>query len=145
MGGCCFLSFSRSLQVSSIAPSATRSPRRPDDQAPPRGDACQEQPGIEGRPEQIKRFFSGAVFVSFFVYSNVLHLLCFFLFWNKLFAASPKVMNDMGAPREGPRLARDGENKACGIHSPMPPHRSLWPNSLKPSMRLSLPCSLTLA
>ena len=72
-----FLSFSRSLQVSSIAPSATRSPRRPDDQAPPRGDAGQEQPGIEGRPEQ-KIFFTGAELVSFFVFSNVLHLLYYF-------------------------------------------------------------------
>ena len=113
MGGCCFLSFSRSLQVSSIAPSATRSPRRPDDQAPPRGDAGQEQPGIEGRPEQIKRFFSGAVFVSFFVYSNVLHLLCF-LFWNKLFAASLKVINDMGPPQRAPDWPGTGKIRHAG-------------------------------
>ena len=95
-------------------PVSDSEPRRPDDQAPPRGDAGQEQPGIEGRPEQKEKdFFSGAVFVSFFVYSNVLHLLCF-LFWNKLFAASLNVINDMGPPERVPDWPGTGKIRHAG-------------------------------
>ena len=65
-------------------------PAAPTTRPHPGGMLARNNQGLRADQSKKKIFFSGAVFVSFFVYSNVLHLLCF-LFWNELIAASLKV------------------------------------------------------
>ena len=88
-------------------------PAAPTTRPHPGGMLARNNQGLRADQSKKKDFFSGAVFVSFFVYSNVLHLLCF-LFWNKLFAASLKVMNNMGPPERAPDWPGTGKIRHAG-------------------------------
>ena len=131
------LSIPAGVQHRPVSDSEPPPPRRP---GPTQG-GCWPGCNQGSRADQIKKdLFLRPGICFLFILFRCFALVIFFL--NKMIWRKPKG-NDMGTPREGVRLARDGENKACGIHSPMPPLRSQWPNRPKPSMRLSLPCSLT--
>ena len=88
-------------------------PAAPTTRPHPGGMLARDNQGLRADQSKKKIFFSGAVFVSFFIYSNVLHWLCILL-WNKMFAASLKVINDMGPPQRAPDWPGTGKVRHAG-------------------------------